>query len=708
MKFSVTIALLGLCCLLACVGQALANPLGKVLELIDGLSQKIEADGEKEVAAYNHFQQWCDDTSANKGFTVETTTKHVAELEAKVNQEASNIEVATDKIGELAAAISKADEKLKKAEDVRTKERVDFGAAEQELMETVEALAGAVGTLEKKGAAALAQVDTTSMANLVQSLGAVLDAAAVSTSDRNRLLALVQSKASEDEDAEDDETVPVGSPQAAAYQSNSGGIVEVMEDMKDDAESQLSKLRTAETDAKSNFDMLKQAVDNQLAADKQDMGDQKAAKAKATEEKNKAVGDLDMKTKSLKASKVELKEVQASCLKQAGDHEQTVASRKEELGVLAKARAMLQENAKGVASFVQVSAQATTGLSRSRVLIAVRRLAKQHHSAALAQLSSRLTAVVQHAMTSGADPLAKIKRLISDMISKLEKQASQEARDKEFCDKEMKSNGAKEQDLSEEMSDLTAKIDKAASKDASLKAEVKDTQSDLSALAKEQASMDSIRTEERQDYEKTKADLEQGLSGVRQAMTVLHDYYSGTEAAMLQEDSDFESLLQQPAAPEHHEKASGAGASLIAILEGIEVNLAENLAKVETQESDAQSDYARITAKNKITRTSKDVDLKHDIRAIKRVNLDLSQATSDKETTSSELTAVSDYEAKLKDRCIAKPIPYEERQRRREDEINGLRQALTSLKDDAASLLQRHRNSPGLRGAAALEATDSA
>ena len=49
---------------------------------------------------------------------------------------------------------------------------------------------------------------------------------------------------------------------------------------------------------------------------------------------------------------------------------------------------------------------------------------------------------------------------------------------------------------------------------------------------------------------------------------------------------------------------------------------------------------------------------------------------------STELAAVLEYFEKLKDRCIAKPETYEERVRRREAEIAGLKEALRILVEE--------------------------
>merc|ERR1719352_1408606 len=111
------------------------------------------------------------------------------------------------------------------------------------------------------------------------------------------------------------------------------------------------------------------------------------------------------------------------------------------------------------------------------------------------------------------------------------------------------------------------------------------------------AEMDSVRSETHANFAIAKSELEQGLTGVRKALSVLRDYYGGAAA-----------FVQQPAAPEHHGKASGAGGSIINILEVCESDFANNLAKEEMEESDAQSEYEKTTQENKVSKAMKEQD----------------------------------------------------------------------------------------------------
>merc|ERR550534_1885407 len=601
---------------------------------------------------------------------------------AKIAELTSSITVAVSKIEELVAAIAADDAELKNATTMRKKENAEFTKNEAELMDALDTLERAIAILTKemeKNPAALAQIDTSSTQRLLQTLNAVIDAAGFAGADRTKLVALVQSQQTSAQ-ADDDE---LGAPAAAAYKSHSSGIIDVLEDMKEKAEAELSDLRNEEKNSKHNYDMLKQSLVDQMAADTKDMEDEKAAKAEAEEGKATAEGDLEETVKMLKNTKDDLATSSATCMQTAADHEATVNARKEELKAIATARKILEETTSGAASqtysLLQVARlQSRADLAGLEVVQLVKKLARKHHSSALAQLASRMTAAIRFGAAGGDDPFAKVKGLIESMIAKLEAEAKAEATEKAYCDEEMAKTEAKRGELMDDVSKLSAKIDQATSKSATLSAEIKQLEAELAELMKSQAEMDKIRQEEHAAFVQAKDDLTTGLRGVRQALSVLRDYYASDAA-----------LVQQPAMPKLHTKASGAGTSIIGILEVVESDFATGLAKEETQEDDAKALYDDITQENKVTKTMKDQDLKYKTAEVKSLAKAIADLSSDKETLSTELAAVDEYYAKLKDRCIAKPEPYEERKARREAEISGLKQALQILDTEAAFVQSR-------------------
>jgi hypothetical protein len=692
----------------AAASEVQSNPLGKVFELMNALEAKIKSEGEAEAKAFKEFFEWCDDASKNTNFEIKTATDKAAKLTAQIGELESDITVGTSKIEDLSAAISTADAELKEASSVRAKAAADFAASEKELMATVDTLERATGILQKEmskgGAAALAQIDTNNMQNLLQSLSAVVDAAAFSSNDKTKLLALVQSHQSQSEDADDAE---LGAPAAAKYESKSGGIVELLEDLREKAEGELGDARKAESQDAHNFSMLKQSLEDAIAANTKDMDEEKSGVAEATEGKSAATGDLANTEKALENAKAALKTATSDCMRTAADHEATVAARIEELKVIAQVEKILKEST-GAAEenqygfFLQVSSQSRAELANNEVLSMIKKLAQQHHSAALSQLASRISAVARYGESAGADPFAKVRGLIEDMLSKLQKAAESEASEKAYCDEQMSKTEAKKEELSDDIAKLTSKIDKAAARSAELKEEVATTQSDLAALAKTQAEMDKTRADENAAYTKAKTELTAGLEGVRKALGVLREYYGGgaAAAAMLQDDSEFGAFMQQPAKPVQHEKAGGAGSSIISILEVVESDFADNLAKEETQESNSADSYAEITQQNKVTKTEQDQDVKFKGAEAATLDKSISELTGDRSSTQTEEAAVLEYYAKIKERCVAKPESYEERKARREAEINGLKEALSVLENETAFVQRRHR----VRGARFMQA----
>jgi len=657
--------------------------------LLVNLQAQILGDGDKEDKAYHAYFEWCDDASHNTQYEIKTASADKADLEARIDKLAGEIEAASSSIDKLAAAVSKADKELESATKIREKEKADFKANEKELMEAVDTLERASAVLEREMSKnSFAQIDTQNMRNTLAALSVVLDAAGFSGEDQDKLSSMLQAQSSEDD--MDLDGAP-GAPSAAAYESKSGSIVEIIEDMKDKAETQLANLRKTEGENAHAYKMLKQSVQDQYAADNSDLEKQKAAKASATEQKATAEGELQVTTKKLQSSTEELAALQSTCMQVAADHEATVDARKTEIKAISEAKKALQATA--ASSFVQVS---STTRGRSAAWVAVKRLAKEEHSAALAQLASRMTVVMRQASVAGQDPFAKVKGLLKDMIAKLAAEADAEATEKAYCDEQLSKTGDKKDDLEADISKMTATVDRSVSRLAKLKEQIKELEQEMGALAKEQAEMDKLRMTTHAEYVEIKAHLEQGIEGVRKALGILRDYYAAKEeddAALVQEDGDdssFTAFMQQPAKPKKHKKSGGAGGSIIGVLEVIESDLATNMAKKESEESDAQADYEKVAQENKVAKVTKEQDVKYKTQESKSLQKSIAEISSDRETSQSELDAVDQYLSKLKDRCVAKPEAYEERKKRREREIAGLKQAMQILKGEAA-MLQRSR-----------------
>merc|ERR1712217_250147 len=270
--------------------------------------------------------------------------------------------------------------------------------------------------------------------------------------------------------------------------------------------------------------------------------------------------------------------------------------------------------------------------------------------------------------------------LIADMIEKLEAEAEADATHKAYCDKEIAESNEKKDDKTAEIAKLSTKIDQMSARSAQLKEEVAALQKSLAELAASQAEMGKMRKEENAAFLKNKADMEQGLQGVKLALKVLRDYYSKDDKA--------------------HAAAEGAGNGIIGLLEVIESDFSQALAEFISVEESSAAAYDKQSKENEIERTTKEQDVKYKNKEAADLDAAVSEASSDRDGVQTELAAVQEYLDELAAQCITtggnmgteghNAETYEQRVARRTKEIDGLKETLQIL-DGAASFIQKGR-----------------
>merc|ERR1719326_2351454 len=178
----------------------------------------------------------------------------------------------------------------------------------------------------------------------------------------------------------------------------------------------------------------------------------------------------------------------------------------------------------------------------------------------------------------GADPFSKVKGLIKDMIESLEREAGADAKHKAYCDKEIAYADEKKANRISEIEKLTTSIDQMSARSAQLKEEVAALEKSLADLAASQAAMDKLRAEENETYLANKADMEQGIKGVKMALKVLTEYYAK--------------------AGKDHSAADGAASGIIGLLEVVESDFTKGLSEMTSEEDTAQATYEQQTKDN--------------------------------------------------------------------------------------------------------------
>jgi len=535
--------------------------------------------------------------------------------------------------------------------------------------------------------ASLAQMQHTTP-GVLDSLRAVINMAKINDVDTSKLSALLQTQhqAASKEDEDDSELDSMlGAPDPAVFKSNAGGIVATINDLLEDAKKELQECRKKEITNKHNFELLELELKDAIAFNNKELDEAKKAKAEAGEVKSVAEGDLAVTSKELAETTKQLAGIHHDCMTKAEEFEVTMTERGAELKALAEAKKIIIEATGGATkqtygleqtgtSFLQVASNSKITNANQQAVKLVRNLAHKLHSPVLAQLAQRLQAAARYAARygtkAGEDPFAKVKGLIKDMIAKLLKEAEEEASQKAFCDKEMGETKAKKEELTDEIEKLTAKIDSETAASAKLKEEVKVLQKELADLEKSQAEMDKIREEENAEYKVNKEEMEQGLEGIKLALKVLREYYGGGKGAQ------------------------GAGGGIISMLEVVEADFTKGLEEIIVAEETAAAEYEQQTKENDIAKATKTQDVKYKTKEHKSLDKSIAEATGDRTGLETELTSVDEYYESLKKQCIAKPESYEERKKRREAEIAGLKEALEIL--NGAAFLQN--GTPALRG----------
>jgi len=665
---------------LALAGVSAASPIDKIITMIGDLETKIIGEGEVAQKEYDEYSEWCEDRSTKLGFEIKTGKADKAELEATIQEETGTIAALETKVEDLSNTIQTAESDLDAATKIREKEAADFAAEEKELTQVLDMLERATSILSKemaKSGASMLQLK--SATSITEALSIMVQASAFSSADASRLTALVQTQQS-DSDSDDQ----MGAPAAQVYKGHSDGIIGTLEGLSEKAEGQLDKARKTESTAEQNFQMLKQSLTDEIKFANKDMDKAKKDMAASQEKKAAASGDLEVTTKDLEEDIKTKATLHQDCMSGAEEFELSTKSRGEELQALATAKKVIKESTGGAAdqsyglnqlSFMQLSSSAD--LAKVEAMRFVRDLARKSKSTALAQLASRMSSTMRLSAAAGEDPFAKIKGLITDMISTLEAEAEEDATQKAYCDKEMSETNAKRDELTAESDKLSTKInqDKAAS--AKLKEEVATLQNELAAMAKAKADADKLRAEEKATYEKNSAEMEQGIKGVKLALKVLKEYYAKGDKS--------------------HQSADGAGSGIIGLLEVCESDFTKGLTEMTAAEETAAAEYETYCKEDELAVTTKSKDVEYKTKEAAGLDKAVSELSGDLATVSDELAAVNSALDKLKEMCVAKAEPYAERKARREAEIAGLKEALQILEGEAALLQKSAKHT--LRGA---------
>jgi len=630
------------------------TPVQKVIEMMNGMLEKGKKEKHEEQVQFAAYKQFCDDTTVEKQRAIEEAEESIEVLKADIEKAVSDAAALTKKIAKLDEDIATWKGDIKATTKVREIEKADYDTTHKDYSESIDALERAIAVLKKQ------DHDRAQAALLQVSSGSLIPAEAKRT---------IEAFLAEDPA----EGLAVSAPEANAYEFQSGGVIEMLEKLLDKFIAERTTLEKEEMNSKHAYDMLMQDLKAQIEQDETDRDESAATKAKRLQAKADAEGDLKDTTSTMEEDKKYLADLTSTCEQKASAFESRQQLRAEEIEAVEKAIEIVSSGAvagnadKHLPSFVQGASLAqlrTTSQSNSQARVAafLQNKAAQTGSRVLSLLAERVE----------ADPFAKVKKMIKDLIVKLMEEANEEAEHKGWCDTELSTNEQTRKEKTAAVETLHAEIDQLEASIAKLTEDITDLTKAVAELDKAVAEATKLRQEEKAKNTETISDAGEAQTAVAQALTVLKEFYAKAAEAT--------AFVQQPEIfDEPYKGMGGESGGVVGMLEVIESDFARLEADTKAGEASAQKEYDEFMTDSEVDKTKKSTDIEH--KASKKQNEEQALTTkkSDLEGTQKELDAALAYFDKLKPSCVDAGVSYEDRVARRKEEIESLQEALKIL-----------------------------
>jgi len=639
------------------------TPIQKVLTLMEDMKAKGIAAKNDEETKFSAFSTWCQNTDQNKNTEIEEGNAKMESLSAGIEKARVSINKLTDRIRELEEDVGRWNKDKASATTVRDAERADFQATVTDYTESIDAVTGAINVLKKQthdrkqADAALLQVRSLRM---------------VPAGSKKMLTSFLQQ----------DPELAYDAPEANAYEFQSGGVVEMLEKLQDEFSSKKTDLEKEELSAQQSFEQIIQQLSDNIENAEFEINKKTKHRAQTQENKAQMEGDLAQTTADRDEDQKYLDDTRALCKQKTADFENRQQLRAEEIEAISKAIDIIGSQAvkgsgdKHLPSLLQTGKKghALAQLRSSQTNPAMQKMVSFLNEQARKTGSRMLS---EMALSAQANPFVKVKKMIKDLMVKLMEEATSETEHKGWCDTELTTNKQTRDKKTADINELNSDIEDHTATIAQLTQDI----ADLNAAVKE---LDTAMGKETEDRNESKAknaqtvkDAKAAQVAVEQAMAVLKDFYAKAATAT--------SFAQQPAvdAPETFDKPyqgmGGEGGGVVDFLEVILTDFSRLESETASSEAEEEDSYKTFMFESKKDKALKEGEIKLKTGTKTDRESALQQAQADLKVTQEQLDKALEYYEKLKPTCVDSGITYEERVKRREEEIVSLQEALKIL-----------------------------
>jgi len=666
-----------------CVGTSARDavtPVQKVVQMLGGMLEKGKKAKHEEQVQFATYKQFCDATEVTVTRQIKESNEKITMLKADIQKYDTESKDLARSIQELEADAATAEGDKKAATKVRELERVEYEAAHKDYTESIDAIGKAVAVL-KKQAYDRAQKDKAALLQNVMSLEKV-------PQESKRIIEAFLSRDSQEQELE------LAAPEANAYEFQSHSVVDMLEKLEEKFIDERSALEKSELSQRHAYDMLqsdlKASMDNAQAS----ITSKSQARSNDLQLVAGRKGELQDSESTQKDDSKYLADLTGGCQTKSKDFESRQKLRADEIVAVEKAIEILSSDdvmgssSKHLPAMLQKSApslfqlRSGNNMSPSNQM----RMAAYLNDQA-SRTGSRLLSMI--AVRAKEDPFSKVKKMIRDLITRLEEQAGEEAQHKGWCDTELADNQKVRTSRSANVEQMRSQIDElqaAINKEA---AEITQLTTQVAELDGNVAKETEMRAKEKATNEATIKDAKDAQTAVSRALIVLKEFYAkASESTALVQKSK-----QNPDAPAVFDEAyTGMGASsggVIGMLEVIQSDFARLESDTTSSEVSQDQAHGKFMTESAVGKAQKKSDITHKSNQKQRQEQQLTDKQNDLVAEEKELDAANKYFDKLKPSCLDAGMSFQEREQRRKEEIESLQEALRILNGEDIAFLQQ-------------------
>jgi len=647
--------------------MAAANPIRKVVNMLEALKTKVEAEGEKEKELYDKYMCYC----KNSGGTL---AKSIADAEAKGPQLTSDIEEAAGKLAQLKENVKShqtdraaAKASMAAATALREKEKVAFDIVESETKANLAAVAKATTALEKGMGGFLQTITAATLKKLVAKVD-------LQDADRQDMMAFLAG--------------------SSDYAPASGEIVGILKTMHDEMSKDLEDAQGTEKAAVASYEELMAAKTKEVNA-----------LSKMIEVKLTRIGDLGVEIQQMKNDlgdteaglmddKKFLADLDKNCAEKQKLFTENINYRAQELAALAEtvkilndddALELFKKTLPGASSFVQIEVS-----ERSTKAVALNIIdGLRQHGQRRVQLD-----FISLALKGKKIGFEKVLKMIDELVSELKQDQINDDSKKEYCAAQFDISDDKKKVLEKSVADLDTAIVDAKEGIATTNEEINALQDGIKALDDEVAEATENRKDENKEYTELMAGNAAAKELIQFAKNRLNKFYNPKLYKPPAEFAQVRAHRDAPPPPpesfDSYSKKSEESNGIISMMDALVADLVKEMTEAETEEKDAQADYEQMMKDSADKRAEDSKALTDKESALADLESGLEQHSADLGSTNNELKATNQYIHALHLECDWLIKYFDMRKQARADEIDSLVKAKAVLSGADFSLVQVH------------------